>query len=121
MYARGGAGGLGRPGSQIRRRDEGRVRHGCGGRGSSVGFDRKSTRLNSSHLVISYAVFCFKNKKPFGDSRQVDIVYTNVVVPDPRDACLRCNLPPRPYIYGKASSPTFQPPSLTNDEPYSPR
>src|SRR5256885_4469695 len=25
--------------------------------------DRKSTRLNSSHLVISYAVFCLKNKK----------------------------------------------------------
>src|SRR3989454_11017227 len=25
--------------------------------------DRKSTRLNSSHLVISYAVFCFKKKK----------------------------------------------------------
>src|SRR5256885_3737544 len=31
-----------------------------GGRG--VG-DRKSTRLNSSHLVISYAVFCLKKKK----------------------------------------------------------
>src|SRR2546426_9189816 len=29
-----------------------------GGRG-----DRKSTRLNSSHLVISYAVFCLKKKK----------------------------------------------------------
>src|SRR5256885_13165032 len=29
--------------------------HGCG--------DRKSTRLNSSHLVISYAVFCLKKKK----------------------------------------------------------
>src|SRR5256885_12089038 len=29
------------------------VRHG----------DRKSTRLNSSHLVISYAVFCLKKKK----------------------------------------------------------
>src|SRR5256885_12119184 len=27
------------------------------------GEDRKSTRLNSSHLVISYAVFCLKNKK----------------------------------------------------------
>src|SRR2546426_2091781 len=28
--------------------------------------DRKSTRLNSSHLVISYAVFCLKKKKrPF--------------------------------------------------------
>src|SRR2546426_6371534 len=27
------------------------------------GRDRKSTRLNSSHLVISYAVFCLKKKK----------------------------------------------------------
>src|SRR2546426_7137955 len=30
--------------------------------GYGVG-DRKSTRLNSSHLVISYAVFCLKKKK----------------------------------------------------------
>src|SRR5256885_12798671 len=32
---------------------------------SSVAYleDRKSTRLNSSHLVISYAVFCLKKKK----------------------------------------------------------
>src|SRR5256885_11320317 len=28
----------------------------------STGQDRKSTRLNSSHLVISYAVFCLKKK-----------------------------------------------------------
>src|SRR2546426_9392147 len=28
-----------------------------------VQLDRKSTRLNSSHLVISYAVFCLKKKK----------------------------------------------------------
>src|SRR5256885_7041804 len=28
-----------------------------------VVIDRKSTRLNSSHLVISYAVFCLKKKK----------------------------------------------------------
>src|SRR5256885_3410855 len=27
--------------------------------------DRKSTRLNSSHLVISYAVFCLKKKKHY--------------------------------------------------------
>src|SRR5256885_11700014 len=27
-----------------------------------IGIDRKSTRLNSSHLVISYAVFCLKKK-----------------------------------------------------------
>src|SRR5256885_6545904 len=30
--------------------------------------DRKSTRLNSSHLVISYAVFCLKKKK-----RNIDV------------------------------------------------
>src|SRR5476649_3051253 len=29
----------------------------------SCGRDRKSTRLNSSHTVISYAVFCLKKKK----------------------------------------------------------
>src|SRR2546426_7649331 len=31
--------------------------------GKAVEQDRKSTRLNSSHLVISYAVFCLKKKK----------------------------------------------------------
>src|SRR5205807_8455428 len=30
---------------------------------TTVAQDRKSTRLNSSHLVISYAVFCLKKKK----------------------------------------------------------
>src|SRR5699024_11402008 len=28
-----------------------------------IGLDRKSTRLNSSHVSISYAVFCLKKKK----------------------------------------------------------
>src|SRR5690625_6211079 len=28
------------------------------------GIDRKSTRLNSSHVAISYAVFCLKKKRP---------------------------------------------------------
>src|SRR5260221_13148414 len=32
--------------------------------------DRKSTRLNSSHTVISYAVFCLKKKKIDTDDRQ---------------------------------------------------
>src|SRR5438132_7310442 len=40
------------------RRPERRL-HGEDGRRS----DRKSTRLNSSHTVISYAVFCLKKKK----------------------------------------------------------
>src|SRR5688500_19403842 len=33
-----------------------------GPRPRAAGLDRKSTRLNSSHLVISYAVFCLKKK-----------------------------------------------------------
>src|SRR5256885_12750500 len=40
--------------------------------------DRKSTRLNSSHLVISYAVFCLKKKKirsPFGRRIDAPILY----------------------------------------------
>src|SRR3712207_8528872 len=32
--------------------------------------DRKSTRLNSSHANISYAVFCLKKKKGIEDERQ---------------------------------------------------
>src|SRR2546426_11742279 len=39
------------------RRHEIAIRHAIG-----AGRDRKSTRLNSSHLVISYAVFCLKKK-----------------------------------------------------------
>src|SRR3712207_7117284 len=34
------------------------------GRGAELLRDRKSTRLNSSHANISYAVFCLKKKKP---------------------------------------------------------
>src|SRR5256885_10185176 len=34
-----------------------------GAAGRADAGDRKSTRLNSSHLVISYAVFCLKKKK----------------------------------------------------------
>src|SRR5205807_10500661 len=38
-------------------------RHGSVQAHRGHGEDRKSTRLNSSHLVISYAVFCLKKKK----------------------------------------------------------
>src|SRR5438034_4863320 len=34
-------------------------------RRKGTGVDRKSTRLNSSHTVISYAVFCLKKKKKY--------------------------------------------------------
>src|SRR2546426_3579034 len=40
------------------------LRHAAGGHQ-----DRKSTRLNSSHLVISYAVFCLKKKKKKQNTR----------------------------------------------------
>src|SRR2546426_3053503 len=54
--------------------DHRRKHHGCSGNdektrgqektaGRDHERDRKSTRLNSSHLVISYAVFCLKKKK----------------------------------------------------------
>src|ERR1039457_5029412 len=54
----------------------------CTGSGGSVGgtscaaplwADRKSTRLNSSHLVISYAVFCLKKKRNTQASAQLEM------------------------------------------------
>src|SRR5947208_13442282 len=36
--------------------------------------DRKSTRLNSSHQIISYAVFCLKKKK----KKQKNIIYNHI-------------------------------------------
>src|SRR2546426_3706974 len=44
-------------------RSEGRLDLLVNNAGFSIAPDRKSTRLNSSHLVISYAVFCLKKKK----------------------------------------------------------
>src|SRR2546426_4277435 len=38
--------------------------------------DRKSTRLNSSHLVISYAVFCLKKKKTTDFSSRIVLWYS---------------------------------------------
>src|SRR5438876_7125293 len=46
-----------------------RVLHG---RGERVGGDRKSTRLNSSHPSISYAVFCLKKKKNAKPHHMID-------------------------------------------------
>src|SRR5689334_24005654 len=50
----------------VRGRDR-RARH-LGGVPVATGGDRKSTRLNSSHSSISYAVFCLKTKKPAGSA-----------------------------------------------------
>src|SRR5947208_11512736 len=39
--------------------------------------DRKSTRLNSSHQIISYAVFCLKKKKKNNTTKSTDIATRN--------------------------------------------
>src|SRR5437764_12812395 len=41
--------------------------------GINQGPDRKSTRLNSSHRCISYAVFCLKKKKKKKENKRPDI------------------------------------------------
>src|SRR5690349_23709488 len=59
---------LGRP-RKLRFQDVLAVAHAFGG--GALQFvdvrDRKSTRLNSSHVEISYAVFCLKKKKQYRD------------------------------------------------------
>src|SRR2546426_3573256 len=47
-------------------------------RRASAQTDRKSTRLNSSHLVISYAVFCLKKKK----EKTFYVLFVQVVIDD---------------------------------------
>src|SRR2546426_7577006 len=53
---------------------DGAARRRRAGAGGSDAADRKSTRLNSSHLVISYAVFCLKKKKNNADAPQFAVV-----------------------------------------------
>src|SRR3712207_7239501 len=66
---RGAAGGGGGTGGRARGADRGGAAHRAGdaaaaaGHGAAAREDRKSTRLNSSHANISYAVFCLKKKK----------------------------------------------------------
>src|SRR2546422_10351624 len=55
----------GRP-AQTLRSPAGALRSAGPGRRAPAGEDRKSTRLNSSHGYISYAVFCLKKKKKRG-------------------------------------------------------
>src|SRR5439155_21484596 len=40
--------------------------------------DRKSTRLNSSHVAISYAVFCLKKKTPYDQTAKLQACYLAV-------------------------------------------
>src|SRR2546426_6100466 len=51
------------------------IRYELGRRHAAPRQDRKSTRLNSSHLVISYAVFCLKKKKFSQPNRGYEISF----------------------------------------------
>src|SRR5436305_8672675 len=69
------AGLSGRHRDRARRRPPPGVRVGAGGADGRRP-DRKSTRLNSSHVRISYAVFCLKKKKT-----HTNIQSTNNIIP----------------------------------------
>src|SRR2546429_5968489 len=58
--------------------------------------DRKSTRLNSSHGYISYAVFCLKKKKKNSNTTQI---HAN----DRYELHTRCSLSPRTRYYSIVS------------------
>src|SRR5437588_1058750 len=79
------------------------------GRTSTGLEDRKSTRLNSSHTVISYAVFCLKKKeadvghRPAGHAPpglRVDVGGGTALAPldvdAPEPLCRQCGPQPRP-------------------------
>src|SRR3712207_8258311 len=69
--------GSGRTHRRGRHADDGLPRRrGRRGR-AGLGGDRKSTRLNSSHANISYAVFCLKKKKPTNTTpiQLLDLLY----------------------------------------------
>src|SRR6266496_2784485 len=53
--------------------------HSANGPVSEARSDRKSTRLNSSHVEISYAVFCLKKKKKNKDVSQIATTKNNKV------------------------------------------
>src|SRR3712207_6914903 len=51
--------------STVRLPDPRKLGRAFGARVANLGLDRKSTRLNSSHANISYAVFCLNKKKQY--------------------------------------------------------
>src|SRR3989449_4737666 len=63
--------------------------------------DRKSTRLNSSHGYISYAVFCLKKKKKQHDDKRTE-----------RTTMARASLQ-----HANRNTPGFQPPSPSGSDP----
>src|SRR3712207_6902539 len=68
-----------------------------------IGQDRKSTRLNSSHANISYAVFCLKKKNPFRDSSSIRVSPRRAPFPPPSIHAPPPSPPPCPRLYRQRS------------------
>src|SRR5207249_6483506 len=81
--------------------------NGCIAQAWSVAetLDRKSTRLNSSHVSISYAVFCLKKKKP---TRTTSSIHPRA--PPCSIATADCWTPPYPYLPPESAASHSRPP-----------
>src|SRR2546422_4361446 len=85
---------------QLRSRRIGRTRSPLGPRApDAAAADRKSTRLNSSHGYISYAVFCLKKKKK--DLEAQKAIALHVVQSMRREKITDCNQNPAGRQVGK--------------------
>src|SRR3989454_2676599 len=85
-------------------RFDGEALHSATESGSITGSfrDRKSTRLNSSHLVISYAVFCLKKKKNPIYSAPYEAAPEDTLLPD---AAIPLSIPRRAYLAVFSTTP----------------
>src|SRR2546430_7689150 len=66
-------------------------RPGCGAKPLAENVDRKSTRLNSSHSQISYAVFCLKKKRTRFNSSYSQIWYPVFCFKDQNHMHVQCD------------------------------
>src|SRR2546429_4721952 len=83
-----------------------------GGRPELMAGDRKSTRLNSSHGYISYAVFCLKKKKK---QLQLYVPVLELVVTHPyRSTCLGWSRFVSPQQHQRRRHPLNPPTTLQN-------
>src|SRR5215468_1050719 len=73
--------------------------------GRSRRSDRKSTRLNSSHITISYAVFCLKKKNEGNDMQNPFLEDVWQGIADQGFVCVRFNFPYKEKR-GRAPDPT---------------
>src|SRR2546427_5908283 len=64
------------------------------GTGDGAHLDRKSTRLNSSHSQISYAVFCLKKKKSECRKDVAEDQWRHLTPPSGNDRLLRASIKP---------------------------